>query len=36
MPSWEIFEHHSQAYQDSILLPDVTARVAVEQAPTFD
>jgi transketolase len=35
MPSWEIFEHQSQAYQDSILLPDVTARVAVEQASTF-
>ena len=35
MPSWEIFEHQTQAYQDSILLPDVTARVAVEQASTF-
>ena len=35
MPSWEIFEHQSQAYQDSILLLDVTARVAVEQASTF-
>src|SRR5437588_1104774 len=35
MPSWEIFEHQSQAYQDSILLPDVTARVAVEQASTL-
>ena len=35
MPSWEIFEHQTQAYQDSIMLPDVTARVAVEQASTF-
>jgi transketolase len=35
MPSWEVFEHQTQAYQDSILLPDVTARVAVEQASTF-
>jgi transketolase len=35
MPSWEIFEHQTQAYQDSILLPDVTVRVAVEQASTF-
>jgi transketolase len=35
MPSWEIFEHQPQAYQDSILLPDVTVRVAVEQASTF-
>jgi transketolase len=35
MPSWEVFEHQTQAYQDSILLPDVTVRVAVEQASTF-
>jgi transketolase len=35
MPSWELFEHQTQAYQDSILLPDVTVRVAVEQASTF-
>jgi len=35
MPSWEIFEHQTQAYQDSILRPEVTARVAVEQASTF-
>jgi len=35
IPSWEIFEHQTQAYQDSILRPEVTARVAVEQASTF-
>src|SRR5262249_15411791 len=35
MPSWDIFEHQTQAYQDSVLPPDVTARVAVEQASTF-
>jgi transketolase len=35
MPSWEIFEHQAQEYQDSILPPDVTVRVAVEQASTF-
>jgi transketolase len=35
MPSWDIFEHQTQAYQDSVLRPDVTARVAVEQASTF-
>jgi transketolase len=35
MPSWDIFEHQTQAYQDSILPPDVTARVAVEQTSTF-
>jgi transketolase len=35
MPSWELFEEQSQAYQDSVLPPDVTARVSVEQASTF-
>jgi transketolase len=35
MPSWEIFEHQTQAYRDSVLPPAVTARVAVEQASTF-
>jgi len=35
MPSWEIFEHQTQTYQDNILPPDVTVRVAVEQASTF-
>jgi transketolase len=31
MPSWEIFEQQSQAYRDSVLPPNVKARVAVEQ-----
>jgi transketolase len=35
MPSWEIFEHQPQQYRDSVLPPQVTARVAVEQASTF-
>lgn len=35
MPSWEIFEQQSREYQDSVLPPQVTARVAVEQASTF-
>ena len=35
MPSWDIFEHQSQEYRDSVLPPRVTARVAVEQASTF-
>jgi transketolase len=35
MPSWEIFEHQTQKYRDSVLPPQVTARVAVEQASTF-
>ena len=35
MPSWELFEHQSQEYRDSVLPPSVTARVSVEQASTF-
>jgi transketolase len=35
MPSWEIFEHQTQQYQDHVLPPDVKAHVAVEQASTF-
>ena len=35
MPSWDIFEHQTLEYQDSVLPPHVTARVAVEQASTF-
>jgi transketolase len=31
MPSWDIFEHQPQSYRDSVLPPNVTARVAVEQ-----
>jgi len=29
-PSWELFAEQDQAYQDSVLLPEVRARVAVE------
>ena len=35
MPSWDIFEDQPQEYRDSVLPPDVTARVAIEQASTF-
>jgi transketolase len=35
MPSWELFEKQSQEYRDSVLPPDVTARVSVEQASTM-
>jgi transketolase len=35
MPSWEIFDHQTQEYRDSVLPPDVKARVAVEQASTL-
>ena len=34
MPSWEIFDRQPQAYRDSVLPPNVQARVAVEQAST--
>src|SRR5207302_106570 len=30
LPSWDIFEHQTQEYRDSVLPPSVTARVAVE------
>jgi transketolase len=35
MPSWELFERQDAAYREAVLPPDVTARVAVEQASTF-
>jgi transketolase len=35
MPSWDIFEHQTQEYRDSVLPPQIKARVAVEQASTF-
>jgi transketolase len=35
MPSWEIFDHQTQEYRDSVLPPAVKARVAIEQASTF-
>jgi transketolase len=31
MPSWDIFEHQTQEFRDSVLPPAVEARVAVEQ-----
>ncbi len=31
MPSWDIFEHQPQSYRDSVLPPNLTARIAVEQ-----
>jgi len=35
MPSWDIFDHQTKEYRDSVLPPGVAARVAVEQASTF-
>jgi transketolase len=34
MPSWDLFEHQSPEYRDSVLPFEVTARVAVERAFT--
>ena len=31
MPSWDIFERQPKSYRDSVLPPEITARVAVEQ-----
>ncbi len=35
MPSWEIFDHQSEEYRNSVLPSGVKARVAVEQASTL-
>ncbi len=35
MPSWDIFDHQSREYRDSVLPPGVKARVVVEQASTL-
>jgi transketolase len=35
MPCWELFEHQSAEYRESVIPGSVTARVAVEQASTF-
>jgi transketolase len=35
LPSWELFDHQSQEYRDSVLPPSVKARVSVEQASTM-
>jgi len=35
MPCWELFEAQDEAYKESVLPRDVTARVAVEQASGF-
>ena len=34
MPSWELFDQQPAEYRDHVLIPSVTARVAVEQAST--
>ena len=35
MPSWDIFEHQPQAYRASVLPPQVSARIAIEQGSTL-
>jgi transketolase len=35
MPSWELFDHQPEEYRNSVLPPDVVARVAVEQGSTM-
>src|SRR5262249_58455598 len=35
MPSWEIFDHQTPDYRDSVLPPSVKSRVAIEQASTL-
>jgi transketolase len=35
MPSWELFERQDRSYRDEVLPPDITARVAIEQASTL-
>jgi transketolase len=35
MPSWELFDDQDAAYRDSVLPPEITARVSVEQASIF-
>jgi len=35
MPSWDLFEHQPREYRESVLLPGVKARVAVEQGSTL-
>ncbi|REE67253.1 transketolase [Paenibacillus taihuensis] len=35
MPSFDLFERQSQEYKNSVILPDVKARVAIEMASPF-
>jgi len=35
MPSWELFDDQDQSYRESVLPPDVKARVSVEEASDF-
>jgi transketolase len=35
MPSWDIFELQAKEYRDSVLPPDIKARIAIEQGSTL-
>jgi len=35
MPSWELFEQQDETYRDSVLPPNITARVSVEMGSTI-
>ncbi|GJM77168.1 hypothetical protein HMSSN036_93840 [Paenibacillus macerans] len=35
LPSWDLFDQQDQGYKDSVILPNVKARVAVEMAHPF-
>lgn len=35
LPSWDLFEKQDKAYRDSVILPGVKARLAIEMAQTF-
>jgi transketolase len=35
MPSWDIFERQPQSYRESVLPPQVSARIAIEQGSTI-
>jgi transketolase len=35
MPSWELFEEQPRQYRDSVIPPEVTARISVEQGSTM-
>jgi transketolase len=32
MPSWELFDKQDKAYKDSVILPEVKARLGIEMA----
>ncbi|KKC49393.1 MULTISPECIES: transketolase [Paenibacillus] len=35
MPSWDLFDKQDKAYRDSVILPEVKARLAIEMAHPF-